>query len=494
VPTFAEKLEATQQTTSAKSTKTGHPRFGQSREACSFFHLQRTIGNQAVLQIRRVQANGARDFIAPSDTHQVFQASGYPLAPSTRAFFEPRFGLDLRHVRVHTDAQAGEMARAVHARAFTHGQDIYFAPNQFDSSSEEGRKLIAHELTHTIQQGLDAGTRIQRFSFGEDGSLSEEHRPAVSVAARIAEQRVLRGDFEGKWNAFWNGPGQGITPKPTLEAYRAAVRNRRFHDMDSSNRSEVRHLVHSERSLPSERQTAAVTILGTQDTYLRRFLIDQGTDALVSAILHESLHGAGAVMGPLMLFEPAFHRFEADIGFPMMMGGADILSITQRGLGEGLVEVLVSYRLRLIGNETELPGELEIHLVHPITGERLVGPTTYGRVSNTLGSHRWTGRIRGPQGASISVRIESHAQHTLLGARRFVLGSPLRDLSSQDACAQSCETRFEQCLRIGGRLRFGAVSPMQPMYCISHRQTCLLGCAGMSASRAARSVGRETSQ
>jgi hypothetical protein len=241
--------------------------------------------------------------------------------------------------------------------------------------------------------------------------------------------------------------------------------------------------------MPLERQTAAVTTLGTQDTYLRRFLIDQGTDALVSTILHESLHGAGATMGPLLMFEPAFHMFEADIGFPMMMGGADIASITQRGLGEGLVEIVVSYQLRLIGDDPEVPGELEVKLVNPLTGELLSGPATHGRVSNALGLRQWTGRIRGRQGSVISVRIESHAERILLGARQFVLGSPLRELGREDPCAQMCETRFEQCLR-SGSIR----SPMQPMYCISHRQTCLLRCAGMSESRAARLARGEDEQ
>lgn len=331
---------------------------------------------------------------------------------------------------------------------------------------------------------------IQRFSFGEDGSLSGEHRQAVSVAARIAEQRVLRDDFAGKWNTFWRGPGQHITPKPTLEAYRTAVRNRRFHDMDSSHQSSVRELVENERSMPLERQTAAVTILGTQETYLRRFLINQGTDALVSTILHESLHGAGATMGPLLMFEPAFHGFEADIGFPMMMGGADITSITQRGLGEGLVEIGVSYRLRLIGDDQEIPGELEVKLVNPLTGELLSGPTPHGSVSNTQGLHQWTGRIRGRQGSAISVRIVSHGESILLGARQFILGSSHRELGREDPCAQMCETRFEQCLRRGGGIR----SPMQPTYCISQRQTCLLTCAGMSESRAAQLARGEARQ
>jgi hypothetical protein len=80
------------------------------------------------------------------------QGAGQPLPESSRAFFEPRFGADFSQVRVHTDSRAAGLARAVNARAFTVGQDVAFGAGQYSPTTTEGKKLLAHELTHTIQQ------------------------------------------------------------------------------------------------------------------------------------------------------------------------------------------------------------------------------------------------------------------------------------------------------------------------------------------------------
>jgi len=78
---------------------------------------------------------------------------GQPLDQSTRAFFEPRFGYDFGHVQIHRDTNASEMAEALHAKAFTLGSDIVFGADHYTPNTGEGKKLLAHELTHVIQQG-----------------------------------------------------------------------------------------------------------------------------------------------------------------------------------------------------------------------------------------------------------------------------------------------------------------------------------------------------
>jgi hypothetical protein len=79
--------------------------------------------------------------------------SGSALPAETRAFFEPRFGADFSKVRVHTGQRAEEAAESINARAFTIGNDIAFGPGQYSPASPAGRTLLAHELTHTVQQG-----------------------------------------------------------------------------------------------------------------------------------------------------------------------------------------------------------------------------------------------------------------------------------------------------------------------------------------------------
>src|SRR5215813_976076 len=79
-------------------------------------------------------------------------SGGHPLPDNVRSFFEPRFGADFGHVRIHTDAHAGETAAAVSARAFTLGHNIVFGAGQYAPQTPSGEKLLAHELTHVLQQ------------------------------------------------------------------------------------------------------------------------------------------------------------------------------------------------------------------------------------------------------------------------------------------------------------------------------------------------------
>lgn len=80
------------------------------------------------------------------------RGGGQPLPDPVRNYFEPRFGYDFSQVRVHTNSNAAESAQAVNAKAFTLGQDVVFNSGQFAPEHEEGKKLIAHELAHVIQQ------------------------------------------------------------------------------------------------------------------------------------------------------------------------------------------------------------------------------------------------------------------------------------------------------------------------------------------------------
>jgi hypothetical protein len=102
------------------------------------------------------------------------QDAGKPLPDSVRGFFEPRFGLDFSQVRVHAGQQAAALNRSLDARAFTVGRDIFFREGTLDMDNQAGRKLLAHELTHIVQQnglepkGLGAeGANPQRIQPGK---------------------------------------------------------------------------------------------------------------------------------------------------------------------------------------------------------------------------------------------------------------------------------------------------------------------------------------
>jgi hypothetical protein len=73
-----------------------------------------------------------------------------------RAFFEPRFGHEFSQVRVHTDASAAQSAHQVNANAYTVGHNIVFGKDRFSPGTDSGRRLLAHELVHVVQQGSSA--------------------------------------------------------------------------------------------------------------------------------------------------------------------------------------------------------------------------------------------------------------------------------------------------------------------------------------------------
>lgn len=114
-----------------------------------------------------VQRAAATTVSTPDVTRQVtevLQQPGQPLPDEVQAQMSESFGHDFSHVRVHTGTQAAEASSRLQAKAFTAGNDIVFAEGQYQPQSQEGRKLLAHELTHVVQQQAANGTAIiQRF-------------------------------------------------------------------------------------------------------------------------------------------------------------------------------------------------------------------------------------------------------------------------------------------------------------------------------------------
>jgi len=104
----------------------------------------------------------------------IFGSSGQALDAQTRAFFEPRFGADFSHVRVHANSQAAESARAVNALAFTVGRDVVFGEGQYATGTPTGQRLMAHELTHVVQQAGIDGIRVDQSSEIRNLSIRNE--------------------------------------------------------------------------------------------------------------------------------------------------------------------------------------------------------------------------------------------------------------------------------------------------------------------------------
>ena len=109
---------------------------------------------------------------------QKTKGAGTPLPSDTRTAMESSIGADFSNVRVHTGNEAAELSNDLQAQAFTHGNDIYFNDNKFDATSSTGRHLLAHELTHTVQQSA----AVQKKA---DPALSDaiQRAPAAKPAA-----------------------------------------------------------------------------------------------------------------------------------------------------------------------------------------------------------------------------------------------------------------------------------------------------------------------
>jgi hypothetical protein len=129
---------------------------------------------------------------APPVVHEALNSPGRPLDANTRAFMEPRFGHDFSQVRVHADEKAAESARAVGALAYTVGRDVVFGAGHYAPETREGRRLLAHELAHVVQQASSPGPIIMMpatVMTAGDGPLERE---AEGAAARIeASQSVF---------------------------------------------------------------------------------------------------------------------------------------------------------------------------------------------------------------------------------------------------------------------------------------------------------------
>lgn len=177
---------------------------------------------------------------APDSIHEALGAPGRPLDAAARAYFEPRFGRDFGAVRIHDDARAAESAMAIGARAYTRGRDIVFARNHYAPRTSDGRLLLAHELTHVVQQSGSAGAAAE--AGGRDVAISRSgnqdavarkpyppcgpsgRAPGSSAFQGTAEHIAIENDFLAVV-----APGTGIVEYTIPES--SALGNTGFADM-----------------------------------------------------------------------------------------------------------------------------------------------------------------------------------------------------------------------------------------------------------------------
>jgi hypothetical protein len=109
-------------------------------------------GKKEELTVHRKAERAEAMYTGSAEVDSVLRSPGREMEPATRREMESRIGFDFGRVRLHTDARAGESAQGLSARAYTVGSDVVFAPGKYAPQTTEGRHLLAHELTHVVQQ------------------------------------------------------------------------------------------------------------------------------------------------------------------------------------------------------------------------------------------------------------------------------------------------------------------------------------------------------
>lgn len=150
-------------------------------------------GGRKVLQ--RHSAGKSAPATVPAVVHDVLRSSGQPLDETTRSFMEPRFNYDFSNVRVHVGARAAESAAAVNASAYTVGRNIVFGARRYAPGTSAGQRLLAHELTHVVQQSGTANNSgaVNTISDSKDTTELEADTKASEIINGPPAARIGRG-------------------------------------------------------------------------------------------------------------------------------------------------------------------------------------------------------------------------------------------------------------------------------------------------------------
>ncbi|MEA1867180.1 MAG: DUF4157 domain-containing protein [Thermodesulfobacteriota bacterium] len=153
---------------------------------------------------------------------QLLKTEGTPLPEPVRAFFEPRFGYDFSKVKLHTSTRAAELARTVNAKAFTVGKDVTFGAGQYSPETSGGKKLLAHELTHVVQQNRTVQRKPTSRLTDKERKIIRS-RPEIQVLEGKGEV-IQRAQVEaGTLITMLEEYGRGVVLRGLADAQRSAI-------------------------------------------------------------------------------------------------------------------------------------------------------------------------------------------------------------------------------------------------------------------------------
>lgn len=223
----------------------------QVQRACDCGGTCEECSEGAKVQTMHTGSDHAQEATAPPVVDEVLNSPGQPLEPATRTFMEDRFAHDFSDVRVHSDAKAAESARSVNALAYTVGSDVVLGAGQHAQHTDAGRKLLAHELTHVVQQSGGLGRKtLQRWAINKCNKAQSvyvedaftQSFDTLSKAARRLEQKPTTDRVkQALWLAFRSDSDQTVqTVSKRISTLRDKITSASVTCTDSSKDSECK--------------------------------------------------------------------------------------------------------------------------------------------------------------------------------------------------------------------------------------------------------------
>ena len=232
--------------------------------------------------IQRREAEGiqrkAMPNVAPNVATEIQNnmAGGSPLSSGLRKAMEPRFRADFSKVKIHTGENAAKLSRQVNAQAFTMGSHIFFGKDKFKPESQEGQELIAHELTHTIQQGagIQRSEAEQRMFRTRDGKMVElppdithEEATKLEAEAKVAEKKL----------------GKGPPPQPVPDAKKLAKKGEKKEKSKPEGKSKKGDKVKG-KALPKAGGRAVALLKAIGSSKVAKYLAAKGAPVLSKGV------------------------------------------------------------------------------------------------------------------------------------------------------------------------------------------------------------------
>jgi len=258
------------------------------------------------------------------------RGSGRLLDSTTRNFMENRMHTDFSRVNIHTGEKAVQMNRDLGARAFTAGSDIYFNKGEYRPETNEGKKLLAHELTHTVQQGAVGTPHIQRMRIGA-GNPPQRFAMFNGRPVPQDDREVVSGAIE-KIREVVNNPSQ----YPKCHNY--------FRDeCPTAGRNSLPQMFNNAVLWKADKPGAlAFTWANTHDIAYTQSGYNSGSTHLARTLVHELLHNCGIPSGDS-------HHLADVAGLYCIGNDNDLLVSMGPALGADIIYLMISYR-RLLRN------------------------------------------------------------------------------------------------------------------------------------------------